>query len=220
MILPETGQQKPFKGSFRSVCEQTLVLVNSNPFLAKKHGWPTTMEGMEIMVENYTVQRCLAGRWLDWLLLDAPFPEATPSYQKKTLLAGVVGGVARVKAGIGVLLEWLGDGGQPVDPALAVARASVCATCPKNDGGDFKAYFTKPIADRIRLQLEMRGEMQLRTSHDDKLTVCSACDCPLKLKVHVPIDYVLRHTSNSTRSNLDPRCWILSESAPAGDGAA
>ena len=92
---------------------------------------------------------------------------------------------------------------------MADSRAAICATCPRNDGGDFTAYFTKPIADRIRTQLEIRGDLQLRTSHDEKLTVCSACDCPLKLKVWVPIEHIMLHTADDVRAKLDPRCWIL-----------
>lgn len=212
MLLPETGQQKPFVGSFRAVSEATFRIIKGNPFLAKKHGWPTTFEGVETMVEDYNVKRCIAGGWFDWLLMDAPAPLHNPSaYQKKTLLGSVVAGGNRIKAGIRLLLEWVGDGGLPVEASLANARAAVCAGCPKNDGGDFKAYFTEPIAKKIQTQIEMKHEMRLKTPSDEKLTVCSACDCPLSLKVWVPLDYTLKHTSEETKARLDPRCWILHE---------
>jgi len=96
-----------------------------------------------------------------------------------------------------------------VEQTLADSRAAICADCPKNDGGDFTAYFTEPIANKIRTQLEIRGDLQLRTPSDEKLTVCSACDCPLKLKVWVPLDHILAHTSPEVKTKLDPRCWIL-----------
>lgn len=107
-----------------------------------------------------------------------------------------------------MLLDWLGSGGKPAEQSLADSRAAICSTCPRNDGGDFTAFFTKPIADKIRTQLEIRGDLQLRTPHDETLTVCSACDCPLKLKVWVPMEHILAHTSEDTKTKLDPRCWI------------
>lgn len=212
MLLPETGQEKPFKGSFRFCCEEVLRLINGNPFLANKHGWPTDMDGVEQMVENYNVQRCLAGGWYDWLTMDAP-PPPPPGYnsQKKTPLRNVAAGVSRIKAGIGVLLDWLGDGGIPVEPALANRRAAICSACPKNGKGDFTSYFTKPIAEKIRLQLEMRNEMQLLTPHDSRLGVCEACLCPLKLKTHAPLTYALKHLEEDVRKELDKNCWMLHE---------
>ena len=107
------------------------------------------------------------------------------------------------------MLDWLGSGGKAVDPALAEKRAGICADCPQNGADDWKTYFTQPIADKIRTQLEIKADLQLRTTYDDRLRVCSACDCPLKLKVHTPMEHILAHTSEDTKTRLDPRCWIL-----------
>lgn len=210
-LQPETGQSTPFSGSFYSVVEQVMTLRQANPFLCERHGWRTDQAGVEHDVEQYNVARMIAGGWMDFIVSDDPAPPPTyypPSAQKKSAV-GVLSGVKRVAAGVAVLVEWLGSGAKPVEQSLADSRAAICADCPKNDGGDFIAYFTKPIADKIRTQLEIRGDLQLRTPHDDKLTVCSGCDCPLKLKVWVPFDYVLAHTSEDTKTRLDPRCWIL-----------
>ena len=209
-LQPETGQTSEFVGSFNYVVEQTMMLRQANPFLAERHGWRTDVAGVEADVDAYNTARCIAGGWRSFVIMDDANPAPTyvmpPPAQKKT---SVVGKVRNVAAGVGVLLEWLGSGAKPVDQSLADSRAAICATCPKNNGGDWMAYVTKPIADKIRTQLEIRNDLQLRTPHDDKLTVCSACSCPLKLKVFVPIEHILAHTSEDTKTKLDPRCWIL-----------
>lgn len=110
-----------------------------------------------------------------------------------------------------MLVDWLGDDQAPVAVEIAERRAAVCADCPKNDGGDWKAYFTVPIAEKIRQQMALRHDLELRTSLDNRLTVCSGCDCPLALKVWAPLDHVLAHTSEETKGRLDERCWVLRE---------
>lgn len=213
-LQPETGQANPFSGSFNYVVEQTMILRNANPFLAERHGWRLDAAGVENDVEQHNVARMLAGGWLDFLIMDGTNPPA-PLYvmpEKKTHPWGSVAAKARnVAAGVGVLLDWVGSGGKPVEQPLADSRAAICADCPKNDGGDWMAYFTKAITDKIRTQLEIRDDLQLRTPYDEKLTVCSACDCPLKLKVWVPLDHILDHTSEETKTKLAPQCWITSE---------
>ena len=212
-LQPETGQTKEFEGSFNFVVEQVIKLRQANPFLTERHGWRTDWEGVAEDVDAYNTARCIAGGWLAFVVLDDG--AAPPPAQKKTMgkSAGAValGSVKRVAAGVAVLVEWLGSGAKAVDQALADSRAAICADCPRNDGGDFTSYFTEPIANKIRTQLEIRGDLQLRTPSDERLTVCSACSCPLKLKVWVPIDHVLSHTVDEVKNQLDTRCWILHE---------
>lgn len=123
---------------------------------------------------------------------------------------GVAGGVKDVAVGVGVLLDWLGDGAQPVPGDVAESRAGVCAVCPQNQPGDIMAIFTRPVAEKIRAQLAIRKNLQLSTSHDDKLQVCEACHCPLRLKVHVPLGHIEAHLGD-TAQRLDKVCWILAE---------
>lgn len=211
-LQPEAGQTVEFEGSFNHVVEQVIMLRKANPFLCERHGWRTDTAAVEAEVDAYNTARCINGGWLDFILPDEPSPVPTYTVQEpKKKLVHAVDAVKRVSAGVALLVDWLGSGGKPVDAALSEKRAMVCASCPKNDGGDWKAYFTEPIADKIRVQLEMKNDLQLRTAHDAHLTVCSACDCPLQLKVHVPLPYILEHTSADTKTRLDPRCWITSE---------
>lgn len=203
--------EKPWSGSFNFCCEQLQMARMANPFLCERHGWSTELRDIENEVDAYNAARCIAHGWTDWVWPDdpaAPVATYTPPHEKKKRVP-VVAGVKRVAAGVALLLEWLGSGGKAVDPVLAEKRAAVCADCPKNDGGDWKAYFTEPVAAKIRTQLEIKQDLQLRTAYDERLTVCSACDCPLKLKVHAPMEHILAHTSEDTKTRLDPRCWIL-----------
>lgn len=210
-LQPELGMEKPLVGSFNFVCEQLQITRMANPFLCERHGWSTELRDIEIEVDHYNAARCIAAGWLDFVLPDAasgPTPTYTPPPEKKKRVP-VVAGVKRVAAGVALLLDWLGSGGKAVDPALAEKRAGICADCPQNGADDWKTYFTQPIADKIRTQLEIKADLQLRTTYDDRLRVCSACDCPLKLKVHTPMEHILAHTSEDTKTRLDPRCWIL-----------
>jgi len=127
--------------------------------------------------------------------------------------AGAVGGVVKVAAGMGILKDWLGAGGQAVPPAKSETRAGVCTVCPQNQPGNLLALFTQPVAERIKAQLAMKQDLSLTTSYDDKLEVCQACACPLKLKVHTPLEHILAHLPAEVREKLDPSCWILKEQA-------
>lgn len=126
--------------------------------------------------------------------------------------AGAVGGVKKVTAGMGALKDWLGAGGVPVPHEKAVSRAAVCVVCPQNQPGDILAMFTQPVAERIKQQLAIKNDMNLNTTYDDKLEVCQACACPLKLKVHTPLEHITAHLPAEVRGKLDPKCWITSES--------
>lgn len=214
VIHPEAGMKQPFSGSFNAAVEFEFNFRKSNPFLTKKHGWSTNRSDIEREVEDYNVKRCLASGWLDFVMLDAPVQSAASSSpgQKKTLWQSAVGSVKRIANGEKLIQDWLGSGRKPVDKPLAEQRAAVCATCPKNDGGDFTTYFTEPIANQIRWLLGVKHDMDLKTSLDEKLTVCSGCDCPLPLKVWSPLDLVRKHTDSDTMARLDPRCWVLNES--------
>jgi hypothetical protein len=117
--------------------------------------------------------------------------------------------VRNVAAGIGILIDWLGEGGQAVDLPEADERAKVCSDCPLNQPKDFLAFFTDPVAQKIRQQIAIKNEMELSTQYDDRLNICTGCGCSLRLKVWVPSDQIVKHTSEKIKSDLDPRCWVL-----------
>jgi len=212
-IEPAAGMRKPFTGSFNSVVNQVSSLRRANKYLAEKNGWALDKAGIEYDVEQQNVARCIAHGWTEFLQSEAI---ATPPPQgelKKNLFGNAVGVTKRVAAGVGVLLDWLGESAKPVDQALAEHRATVCATCPQNGKGGLMEYFTGKAADKIKKQIEIKNDLALKTSHDADLGTCLACLCKLDLKCHVPLKHILAHTSEDVKKKLDPRCWILHEKA-------
>lgn len=129
-------------------------------------------------------------------------------------LQAVAAAVRKVKSGAEVLLSWEKSGDRPVEQSHAEARALVCATCPKNEKGDFTRWFTVPFSELIRKQVQRLTELKLQTSLDDKLNVCSGCLCPLRLKIWTPAKHVLEHLTPEIEKDLqqeNPRCWVLQE---------
>ncbi len=210
-VIPEVGMKKPLEGSFRFVVGEIIKIRRANPFLAEKFAWSTNWDTVSNELEAYTVARCRAHGWNEWLVEDeAPFIAAHADDGSKKNKWGDAVGVRRIAAGIAILIDWLGAGGVPVAQDLSQRRAGVCSTCPKNDPkGDWKSFFTAPVAEKIRVQIEMKNDLRLKTAHDEKLGICMGCDCPLTLKVHTPLDHILAHTSDGVRARLDPRCWVL-----------
>ena len=100
------------------------------------------------------------------------------------------------------LAEWIGDGGDPVSPALAERRAAICAQCPQNIIRRKKLETT--IAEAIRQQESVRSQIDLRTSNDLNLNTCQSCGCHLKLKVWVPLKHL-------APAEFPPKCWYVME---------
>lgn len=105
--------------------------------------------------------------------------------------------------------SWLGDGGQPVPQVQANARAAVCLSCPKNKPHMLYEILTVPAIAEVQHQLNLRGEMGLSVKGEENVHVCESCWCILRLKVHTPIEHLLKTTDLSL---LPENCWILDES--------
>lgn len=120
----------------------------------------------------------------------------------------VLSAAERLVNGKDALLAWLGEGGKPVEKEEAERRAKICSVCPKNGKAEL-SWFTKMASEAIRVALNIRNDMGLQTSVDDKLDCCQACLCPLRLKVHTPMKHILKHLTPEVKADLDPGCWIL-----------
>lgn len=94
---------------------------------------------------------------------------------------------------------------------LAESRAGICSDCPQNSPKTWKDFFNVSAQAFMQGQLEKKNEMKLETSIDDKLGVCQACLCPMKLKVWTPLKHILAKMPADVKPRLDPRCWILKE---------
>lgn len=220
VLHAEAGMAAPFHGSFNECVLWELRFRQKNPHLVAKYGWSLDYKAIEDWVDEQNALRCLASGWLDWVDVGVSTPSLQAATsgagdgdttQKKTGWQSVVGASKRIASGAALLNDWLGSGKKPVERALAEKRAAVCVDCPKNDGGDFTAYFTVPVANQIRALLSLKHDLELNTPLDDKLTVCSGCDCPLPLKVWCPIDLIKQRMTDDTINRLDRRCWVLSE---------
>jgi len=148
------------------------------------------------------------------------FPVPLPRQRSLRVEAGsVAGGVKffqNAATGIKTWIDWFGEG-KPVDHALAEKRASICAggpkPCPQNDHkkGVF-AWFTGAAVREIKAIFSALNDLNMTTSEDDNLKVCTACDCPLKAKVWAPLHIIKKYLSKEQFNRLDDRCWIRHES--------
>lgn len=220
--LAEVNWTAPTFASFSTICDGLENVIKANAWLAQKHRWPTTRAGIEDWVDRYNAKVCEQYGWVDYITASggAELPKTSPPPQPQSRLSRL----AAVGVGAKVLVEFLGSKEEAVPVQVSTRRARACADrngapCPKNVAGDWLSLFTVPAAEAIKEKLQKRTEMRLETPVDDKLGVCDACDCPLGLKVHIPLDRILKGLSEEQRRNLDPGCWILSEEKEAKNDA-
>lgn len=143
-------------------------------------------------------------------------PKLTPPPQSQHIMTeavkGAVAAVRKMASGAALLMEWQEMGMPAVSKEVAESRASVCVSCPKNEKGkSLTDIFTVPVAAMIKKKLDTLVEMKLFTSHDTQLSVCSACACPLRTKIWVPIELVLKRLKPEFKKELHNPCWITNE---------
>ena len=110
-----------------------------------------------------------------------------------------------------ILRDWVGDGGVPVSPDKAQARANTCIACELNKPANLAQRLLGVVAAFIKEQMELKNQMSLKVENEDKLLTCQACNCPLPLKVWVPLTTIMLQTSELQRNGLDKNCWIRKE---------
>jgi len=184
----------------------------SNPGLFARLGISTDLGAIEDELDRTNALRVSAIPNADIYLMQggAPPPkQLAPPSQKR--LAAVAGAVKKIQAGVDLLLDWEESGESPVAPDLSARRATICATCPKNGRSALTEWFTVPASELIKRRIARLNDLKLSTPSDGQINICTACLCPLKLKVHTPIHIVLKHLLPEAKADLDPRCWILNE---------
>jgi hypothetical protein len=198
---PQTGWAPPTP--IASTFDQTVQLIIkhrlANGGITAKHKLSLDPAVVGNELETFNAMR-----------LGIPLESPKPMPPRPTLPQSVVAAVAAVKKmadGVALLVEWLPQG-QTVAPDLSEKRASVCVTCPKNGSTTLTQYFTQPVSARLQKMVEARKDLKLQTSFDDKLGVCDVCLCPMKLKVHVPMDHILAKTRPETMPEFPDHCWI------------
>lgn len=187
-------------GSFSSVVDQMIAHRQGNSWLGLSTDRPT----VENELDTFAAKICEQMGWTDYIIGGNPNPPPPPPLSLGSRVANVVGASP-------VIVEWIASGAEAVPHELSEKRAKTCAECPLNDKGDLLRFFTLPVAEGIRKALNARREMKLESSEDWRLGVCSGCDCPLRLKIHMPIERVRSKLKPEVLARLDPRCWITHE---------
>ena len=219
-LQPETGwdSEAHVRGrSFSTIVRALIEHRLANPWLVTKHNWNTDYESVSNEVDAYTAALLQASGYTDFIQDGGGYSEPPKIHPLSHLSSrlGNAAGKSNIVAGVKTLTDWLGDGAAPVIPTLAKQRAETCVKCPMNGPGDWKKYFTGPVAALIKLQVGMKHDMKLETPVDSKLGVCTACDCPLQLKVWVDIEHILKSSTEEALRKMavdGKACWVTKES--------
>lgn len=207
----------PRGASFNAICDGVERAIRANPAKAQSQGWPTTRHDIEDWVDEYQAELCVRNGWTNYIYSDAytSVPKVSAP-ERLALLANLKSAADTARelvAGAKTLNEYLDSGEPPVSHELADKRALTCVECPKNEAGDFTKWFTIPAAEYIRRQIEKASKRDLVTHYDSGLNLCTACHCPLKLKVHIPVNWITQRLTERQKAGLreGKNCWILSE---------
>lgn len=204
---PQTNWTAPFPKS-NTFDQQVVNIIKhrlANPAITVRHNLPTDAVSVGNELETFTRARLGIPN-----IAPQNIPKPAPQQPPPQAVAAGSAGIMRVAQGSGPILEWLASGRPAVDRPLAEKRALTCSDCPKNknDEQTLLQWFVLQAGKVIAKALELRQDLKLETSQDAKLGVCDACLCPMKTKVHCPLDIILHHLKPEVRADLDPRCWI------------
>lgn len=199
---------KPYQ-SFEQIVQGALGAIKANPHVAQMMGWPTDYNGVASMVDAFNAKLCQTNGWNDYITTDGGQSAAVPFPPPNR--PGIVQSFKNVVAGSSTLIDWIKSGSEAVPPELSEKRAAVCVSCPMNNPSDLTSIFTVPVSNAIRAALNSRKEMNLSTSHDEKLGVCVACSCPIRLKIHLKLNAILSKMPKESYDALVPNCWIKTE---------
>ena len=210
--------------SFDETVRQIVEHRQKNRHLAERHGWSLDPRQVALELDSFNTKVCMEMNWREYIASDNP-PEAPetkhPGGFTASQITGSLSAVKRLAAGAALLMDWEESGLAPVKAELSEARAAVCTlrpdgrACPKNSQEELSAWFTLPVASAIKSRLQRLHSLNLTTPYDAKLNVCQSCLCPLRLKVHTPIELIQKRLKPEVMADLDPECWILKEMAAA-----
>ena len=201
--------------SFDSGVKEIIAHRRGNPYITRKHNLATDYQSVANEMDAFNAKICESNGWTEFIVQpasEAPPPKfkALSNFNTKQLSVAA-DKVKKVWQGVRSLNDWMDSKEPAVDKSLAQKRAEVCVNCPVNGKGGLEEWFTKPASEIIKRQFEKLSERNLKTTVDEKLGVCQACLCPLRLLTHVPLEFKLAHMGAETRKALDSGCWILSE---------
>ncbi len=210
LTLAEIGMKSPIKGSFSSVVQAFSKIVEKNPALAVKHGWPTNRVDQENWIDQRQCHRLIAAGYTKFVEMDGVSPPYVGGESRNSQVSGgVVAAAKSIVAGVGLWIDLFGPEGKVVDKVEAERRAVICVACPLNNTKtSLKTLFIEKVAATILKQYAMLHEMDLHTSQDAKLGICDGCLCPTRSKVFVDMSHIKAHMSADVEAKLAPLCWI------------
>jgi hypothetical protein len=199
---PQTNWQAPTPIS--STFDQTVVLIiqhrMKNPAVVARH---------RLSVDRGAVSNELLE--FNRVRLGLPRGEAppqsffVPSRSAVRSPVAVAEKIKRAAQAAAVPIDWISGGGKIVPPELANRRASICAPCVKNTE---QPWYVQAAAKVIEKVIQARADVKLQTDYDDKLKGCDVCNCIMRLKVHTPLDVILRGTKPEVMAEFPEWCWI------------
>lgn len=206
---PSTGwwAPHPIGHTFDQQVQNIIKHRRANPAITAKHNLSLDPNVVGEQLIQYQQKR--------GALPAAPLPKLTPPPTSPHMTEAVKGAVAAVKkmaAGAALLMEWEEAGLPHVEQEQANSRAETCSKCPKNEKGKaLTDIFTAPVAAMIKKKMERLDGMNLKTPSDNQLFTCQACLCPLRTKVWVGTDLILKRLKHEFEIELHESCWILKE---------
>lgn len=211
--------------SLSTVTQALIRARKAHPDKVQKHGWSLDNGTVYQEVKDFNVKICMASGWTNYLTDGgggAPPPlsqAASPQEQKR--LAAVATVARKIWSGAKASYEWM-EKKDFVPQEASESRAAVCVQCPLNSNENedknlferLLGFFTDQAAAAIKRQIEKKRGMNLSTSLDSKLFVCTACLCPLETKVHAPVAYIKPYTEKETLDEMKSKgknCWVVKE---------
>lgn len=219
-LQPQSGRQ--FAGlDIYTTAQEVLDHRKGNPFMCQQHNLSLDQNTIMNEIDEYTAAACLAHPGWEQFVGDSSPPKTwSPSALPRRLLnvAGAAGAVKRTASGLKLIISWLGESLKPVPHELAEQRALRCLKCPHNADPNWMSKLTASVASEVKAILEVKNDLKLSTSVDDKIHFCDICLCTLSLKVHSPLKLILENTEESVlkkhaevTTNTGEKCWVISE---------
>lgn len=205
---PETRWQAPF--TTHDTFDICVTKIIAHRMGNARFNLPTEREAVALELENFTAhvlsKRGLANQYVVGAEKKTVNPEASITQRAIGAVAALVAEVRKDTNGARSLSEWIGEGAHPVPEDQANARSEVCLKCPMNKGrsGRIKDTVAAAIAEYSRV----KTKIGLHVRDEGALKTCAACDCPLKLKVWVPLKHILSHTNVGI---FPDNCWVVKE---------
>lgn len=205
--VPEISNDSKVFWDFKTAGNALWDLLQANPGIRNrfKH-LPQTRSACDGYIDSRNAQRMLTIRGgQEYVAQDTPPPKSQPAVNR------VAQGSARLAAGISTIQEMFGPEG-PTTREQAIQRSEVCVKCPMNETGkNWTDWFTGPASMIIRKWLSITKDLDMVVPLDSKLQFCTACSCPLGVKIFARKKHIIDHMPAEARAKLPSWCWIVTE---------